>query len=451
MRHCLILVAMLLVQLADAEERPDRVILLIGQSNMAGRAPLEEGDAKPIEGVLLLDGEGKWIAASNPLNRFATDRKNLSMQRIGPGFGFAGHLAEQLKDEKIGLVVNARGGSSINLWKPGETLYDHTLARLKAAGIQKVDAVIWHQGDSDAQDPEYLEKLVALVSNLRRDLGAPRMPFIAGEVFKDLPVNERMRGLPLRLKNTAVVSAGELKVFDGVHFDRESQLILGRRYAEALLKMLEGTTANVPPQGGRKHPHQEFLQLNTDGILFICGGIFEGLDKIVEKRLPWGRHSIGFTVAEYADDEFDKYLQHVTTNDLLEYGFIPEFAGRLPVIVSLDSLDKDALIDVLTEPKNSLVKQYKRLFELDNVILTFTPDSLAAIAEEALKQKTGARALRTILENTLLEVMYELPSLSHVRECVIDVATIRGHERPRLLDSSGELVDLPQFLEPRIA
>ncbi|MEE2990381.1 MAG: sialate O-acetylesterase [Planctomycetota bacterium] len=243
MRCYLILVAVLMVQLvsrqaADAEEGPDRMILLIGQSNMAGRAPLEDGDEKPIEGVLLLDGEGKWIAASNPLNRFATDRKNLSMQRIGPGFGFAGHLAEQLKDEKIGLVVNARGGSSINLWKPGETLYDHTLARLKAAGIKKVDAVIWHQGESDAQDPEYLEKLVMLVSNLRRDIGTPEMPFVAGEVFKDLPVNERMRGLPLRLKNTAVVSAGELKVFDGVHFDRESQLILGRRYAEALLKML---------------------------------------------------------------------------------------------------------------------------------------------------------------------------------------------------------------------
>ena len=239
MRYCLILVTMLLVQLADAEERPDRVILLIGQSNMAGRAPLEDGDEKPIEGVLLLDGDGKWIAASNPLNRFATDRKNLSMQRIGPGFGFAGQLAEQLKDEKIGLVVNARGGSSINLWKPGESLYDHTLARLKAAGIQKVDAVIWHQGESDAQDPEYLEKLVMLVSNLRRDIGTPEMPFVAGEVFKDVPVNERMRGLPLKVKRTAVVSAKTLKVFDGVHFDRQSQLILGRRYAEALLKMLK--------------------------------------------------------------------------------------------------------------------------------------------------------------------------------------------------------------------
>jgi hypothetical protein len=244
MRRCAILVAIVLMQLVvvqsvDAEDRPDRVILLIGQSNMAGRAPLEDGDEKPIKGVLLLDGEGKWIAANNPLNRFATDRKNLSMQRIGPGFGFARHLASELKEEKIGLVVNARGGSSINLWKPGETLYDHALARLKAAGIQKVDAVIWHQGESDAQDPEYLEKLVALVSNLRRDIGAPDMPFVAGEVFKDVPVNERMRGLPGKVKRTAVVSAKTLKVFDGVHFDRQSQLILGRRYAEALLKMLQ--------------------------------------------------------------------------------------------------------------------------------------------------------------------------------------------------------------------
>jgi hypothetical protein len=244
MRRSVFLVAMVLVQLvvvqrADAEERPDRVILLIGQSNMAGRAPLEDGDEKPIEGVLLLNGEGKWIAATNPLNRFATDRKNLSMQRIGPGFGFASHLAEKLKDEKIGLVVNARGGSSINLWKPGQTLYDHTLARLKTAGITKVDGVIWHQGESDAQDPQYLEKLVALVSNLRRDVGTETMPFVAGEVFKDVPVNERMRGLPARVKNTAVVSARELKVFDGVHFDRASQLILGKRYAEALLKLLK--------------------------------------------------------------------------------------------------------------------------------------------------------------------------------------------------------------------
>ena len=244
MRRCLILVAMVLVPLAAvrplvAEEIPERIFLLIGQSNMAGRAPLEDGDQKPIQGVLMLGSDGSWMDATNPLNRFATDRKNLSMQRIGPGFGFARHLADKLEDENIGLVVNARGGSSINLWKPGEALYDHTILRIRASGIKKVDGVIWHQGESDAQDPEYLEKLVALVSNLRRDVGTPRMPFIAGEVFKDVPVNERMRGLPTRLKNTAVVSAGELKVFDGVHFDRESQLILGQRYAEALLKFLK--------------------------------------------------------------------------------------------------------------------------------------------------------------------------------------------------------------------
>ena len=243
MRPCLFLVTMVLVPLAAvrplvAEEVPGRIFLLIGQSNMAGRAPLEDGDKTPVKGVFLLDGEGKWIVATNPLNRFATDRKALSMQRIGPGFGFARHLAGKLEDEKVGLVVNARGGSSINLWKPGQDLYDHMLARLKETGIKKVDGVIWHQGESDAQDPEYLEKLVALVSNLRRDVGRPRMPFIAGEVFMDVPVNERMRGLPAHCKNTAVVSARDLKVFDGVHFDRQSQLVLGRRYAEALLEIL---------------------------------------------------------------------------------------------------------------------------------------------------------------------------------------------------------------------
>jgi len=244
MRRCLILVAMVLVSLAAvrplaAEEIPEQIFLLIGQSNMAGRAPLEDGDQKPIQGVLMLGSDGSWMDATNPLNRFATDRKDLSMQRIGPGFGFSRHLAEKLEDENIGLVVNARGGSSINLWKPGEALYDHTILRIRASGIKKVDGVIWHQGESDAEDPEYLEKLVALVSNLRRDLGTRRTPFIAGEVFKDVPVNERMRGLPARLKNTAVVSARDLKVFDGVHFDRESQLILGQRYAEALLKFLK--------------------------------------------------------------------------------------------------------------------------------------------------------------------------------------------------------------------
>lgn len=220
-----------------ADEKPDVVVLLIGQSNMAGRAALADDDDQPIGKVLMLDADGRWIAANNPLNRFATDRKTITMQRIGPGYGFARVLDEKLKDQRIGLIVNARGGSSINLWKPGAQLYDNTLARLRRSGVKKVDAVIWHQGESDAQDPDYLEKLVALVDNLRRDVGTKQMPFVAGEVFKDVPVNARMRGLPEKRERTAVVSATMLTVFDGVHFDRKSQLVLGARYAEALLKI----------------------------------------------------------------------------------------------------------------------------------------------------------------------------------------------------------------------
>jgi hypothetical protein len=230
---------LLLTSTAFCAERPDRVFLMIGQSNMAGRAALEATDELPIEGVMLLDDKGQWIPATNPLNRFASDRKVIGMQRIGPADGFARQLHQYLPRQSIGLVHNARGGSSINEWVPGKPLYDHTLERIRAAGIRRFHGVIWHQGESDAQDPVYIEKLVALVENLRRDLHRRQLPFIAGEVFKDLPVNAQMHQLPDRLDHTAVVSARDLKVFDGVHFDRQSQGVLGRRYAEALLKMLK--------------------------------------------------------------------------------------------------------------------------------------------------------------------------------------------------------------------
>jgi hypothetical protein len=222
----------------SSAEEPDLVFLLIGQSNMAGRAPLEEAGKRPIEGVMLLNAEGKWEAAVNPLNRYATDRKKISMQRLGPGDGFARTLHEELPDRSIGLIVNARGGSNIDLWKPGETLCDHTLQRIRNLQTKPNFAgVIWHQGESNSNDPEYLSKLVALVNNLRKDLGKPDLPFVAGEVHKDVPVNGRMKQLPEKLKRTAVVSADELTVFDGVHFDHTSQKELGRRYAVAWLKI----------------------------------------------------------------------------------------------------------------------------------------------------------------------------------------------------------------------
>ena len=315
---------------------------------------------------------------------------------------YADALGHDVELEKSNILLVGPSGS-------GKTLLAKTLAKVLRVPFAIADATTLTEAGYVGEDVENI--LVQLLQNADYDLEAAGK----GIIYIDEIDKISRKG-------------------DGPSITRD---VSGEGVQQALLKIIEGTEANIPPKGGRKHPQEEFIRMNTGNILFIVGGAFVGLDKIVESRMSGGSMGFGAKVRSSKETPLAELLEKIHPQDLVQFGLIPEFVGRIPIITHVDELDEPDLVRILTEPKNALVRQYQKLFELDHVALRFTPNALKAIAARAIERKTGARGLRNVMEKIMLDIMFKLPSMPNVKECLINRAVIEKGKEPVLLYGDG--------------
>ena len=315
---------------------------------------------------------------------------------------YADALGHDVELEKSNILLVGPSGS-------GKTLLAKTLAKVLRVPFAIADATTLTEAGYVGEDVENI--LVQLLQNADYDLEAAGKGIIYIDEIDKIP-----------------------RKGDGPSITRD---VSGEGVQQALLKIIEGTEANIPPKGGRKHPQQEFIRMNTGNILFIVGGAFVGLDKIVESRMSGGSMGFGAKVRSSKETPLAELLEKIHPQDLVQFGLIPEFVGRIPIITHVDELDEPDLVRILTEPRNALVRQYQKLFELDHVTLRFTPNALKAIAARAIERKTGARGLRNVMEKIMLDIMFKLPSMPNVKECLINRAVIEKGKEPVLLYGDG--------------